>query len=147
MPFVRELLEKARGRLVHVDESTPLLDVIKLLHAGTDIVAVRGNSGALAGILTKTDIVELFALAESLDGSVAAAAVMKRGVMQCRVEGDLHALWVRMNAKGFKNVPVIDERNRPIGMVNARDALQTLLEHTELEEGLLRDYVMGVGYH
>lgn len=146
MPFVNELIDKARGRLVHVDESTSLLDVIKLLHAGTDIVALRGSSGALAGILTKTDVVELFALSESLDGSLAAAAVMKRDVMQCRGEDDLQTLWIQMSAKGFKNVPVVDESNRPIGMLNARDALQTLLEHTELEEGLLRDYVMGVGY-
>jgi predicted RNase H-like HicB family nuclease len=32
-------------------------------------------------------------------------------------------------------------------MLNARDALQLLLEEAQDEELLLRDYVMRVGYH
>jgi hypothetical protein len=37
--------------------------------------------------------------------------------------------------------------SHPIGMLNARDALQLLLEEAQDEELLLRDYVMCVGYH
>jgi len=32
-------------------------------------------------------------------------------------------------------------------VLNARDALQALLEEVENEESLLRDYVMGIGFH
>lgn len=41
---------------------------------------------------------------------------------------------------------VIDEQSRPTGVVNARDALRTLLAQEKYEEALLRDYVMGIGY-
>jgi hypothetical protein len=35
---------------------------------------------------------------------------------------------------------------RPIGVVNARDVLETFMKEAEYEEGLMRDYVMSVGY-
>jgi hypothetical protein len=36
--------------------------------------------------------------------------------------------------------------SRPMGVVHARDILQVLLEESEDEESMLRDYVMGIGY-
>lgn len=52
-----------------------------------------------------------------------------------------------MHTHGCAHVPVIDEALRPIGMLDARDALRALLTDERYEEALLRDYVMGVGYH
>jgi arabinose-5-phosphate isomerase len=51
-----------------------------------------------------------------------------------------------MNTRGLKNVPVVDQSARPLGLLNARDILQALLSETQSDENLLRDYVMGVGY-
>lgn len=56
-------------------------------------------------------------------------------------------VWSKMKARGFKNVPVIDQESRPVGVLNARDALQALMQEVDYEESLLRDYVMTVGYH
>ena len=52
-----------------------------------------------------------------------------------------------MKERGLKNVPITDQDSRPVGLLNARDALQGLLQEVENEESLLRDYVMGFGYH
>ena len=52
-----------------------------------------------------------------------------------------------MKARGLKNLPVLDQHSRPIGVLNARDALEVLREEVEYEEVLLRDYVMCVGWH
>jgi CBS domain-containing protein len=43
------------------------------------------------------------------------------------------------------HIPVVDENSKPLGVVNARDALRALLAEEKYEESLLRDYVMGVG--
>ena len=51
-----------------------------------------------------------------------------------------------MKERRLKNVPVTDEASVPIGLLNARDALEVLLAEVEQEESLLRDYVMCVGY-
>ena len=72
---------------------------------------------------------------------------MTRDVIVCRPGDWLHEVWSRMKERGFKNVPVTDRDSRPVGVLNARDALQVLLEEVENEETLLRDYVMGIGFH
>ena len=51
-----------------------------------------------------------------------------------------------MKERRLKNIPVTDEASVPIGLLNARDALEVLLTEVEQEETLLRDYVMCVGY-
>jgi len=52
-----------------------------------------------------------------------------------------------MKERGLKNVPTTDHDSRPVGVLNARDVLRVLLTEVENEETLLRDYVMGLGYH
>lgn len=72
---------------------------------------------------------------------------MTRDVVACKPGQLLSDVWTVMKNRKLKNVPIVDAESRPIGMLNARDALQLLLEEVEDEELLLRDYVMCVGYH
>jgi CBS domain-containing protein len=51
-----------------------------------------------------------------------------------------------MKERKLLHVPIVSEDFRPLGVINARDALLVLLEGAEHEEALLRDYVMGIGY-
>jgi len=51
-----------------------------------------------------------------------------------------------MAKRGFVHIPVVDEHSKPLGVVNARDALRALLTAEKYEASLLRDYVMGIGY-
>lgn len=46
----------------------------------------------------------------------------------------------------FKNKPVVNEDSSPVGVLNARDAVQALLEDVQYEEQLLLDYIHSVGY-
>ena len=52
-----------------------------------------------------------------------------------------------MKSRNLKNIPIADADGQPVGVLNARDALGVLLQEVKIEESLLRDYVMGVGYH
>jgi predicted transcriptional regulator len=51
-----------------------------------------------------------------------------------------------MKERKLKNIPVVDQDSRPIGVLHARDILQALLAETQDEKSMLRDYVMGIGY-
>ena len=75
-----------------------------------------------------------------------ASLVMTRDVVVCRAGDGLEDVWSNMKTHGLKNVPITDQDNRPIGVINARVALQMLLQDVRYEEVLLRDYVMGIGY-
>jgi hypothetical protein len=42
--------------------------------------------------------------------------------------------------------PIVDSDGRAQGILHARDVALTLIDAGTYEEGLLRDYIMGVGY-
>ena len=71
---------------------------------------------------------------------------MTRTVVSCRPDDLLHDVLTTMKERRVKNVPVLDQDSRPIGLLNARDVLEALLEEVEHEETLLRDYVMSIGH-
>ena len=144
--FVEGLLPKARERLVTIANDAPLIEAAKLLQTGTDLVIVCDSAGLLAGVITKTDIVAQISQCQGASCIMAAALVMTRDVVLCESKDLLRDVWTRIKERGLKNVPVVDQDSRPLGLLHARDILQVLLSESEDEEAILRDYVMGVGY-
>jgi len=145
--FVEQLLFKARERLITIADDAPLIQAAALLRSGSDLVIVCNYAGFLAGVITKTDIVSKISHCQGASCITAVGLVMKSEVVLCRQTDSLHDVWARMKEHGLKNVPVVDRESRPLGLLNARDILQGLLNESEDEETLLRDYVMGLGYH
>lgn len=146
MAFVEQLHDKVRARLVVISVSHRLADAIRLLHAGTDMIIVCDDSGALCGVLTKTDVIQFLARHEHLHGETRVEAAMQANALTCTDQDELHAVWSLMRERDFKNLPVVDPQHRPTGILNARDALDVMLHEVEDQELLLRDYVMGIGY-
>ena len=144
--FVHRLLADARERLVTVDVRASFLEAATPLQSGTDLVVVCGPEGALAGVITKTDVLRQIASRQESCFASTASAVMTRRVVLCRPEDALQHVWERIKAGNFKNLPITNEDGRPIGVLSAREVLHKLLDEAEDEEALLRDYVMGVGY-
>jgi len=145
--LVKRVLPAASRRLVTIRDDVPLLEAARLLSVPqTDLVVVSAADGLLAGVVTKTDIVRRIGRCEGHSCAMALAVVMTRAVVTCRPDDWLQDIWASMKERGLKNVPIVDEAARPKGVLNARDALQVLFEEVEDEDGLLRDYVMGVGY-
>src|SRR5690554_3717520 len=122
------------------------MEAARLLRAGIDIVAVCKLEGALAGVITKTDVVGRISECHGATCVAAASLAMTEEVVTCRPGDWLHDVWSTMKTRELKNIPVLDEAARPIGILNARDALQALLVEVENEESLLRDYVTCTGY-
>jgi CBS domain-containing protein len=112
-----------------------------------DIVIVRDCDRRLAGVITKTEIVRQISHCQGAACAAAASAVMTQAVVYCRPSNLLRDVWLIMKERRPKNIPILDRDSRPIGVLNARDALEALLEEVEYEEGLLQEYVMCVGYH
>ena len=144
--LVERLLPVARKRLVSMADDAPLLNAARLLRAGIDLVAACNSEGMLTGVVTKTDIVRQVSDCEGGGCLTAASFVMTRNVVSCYLASNVQDVWAMMKERGLKNVPIIDNEGRPIGVLNARDILQLLLHDVQDEELLLRDYVMGVGY-
>jgi CBS domain-containing protein len=146
--FVERMLPEARKRLVTIGDHISLIEAAKLLLDGhTDLLVVRGSDELLAGVITKTDVVRQISLCQGSACTMAASTVMTRTVVHCQSNDVLQNVWSIMKDRSLKNLPILDRDSRPIGVLNARDALEALREEVEYEEVLLRDYVMCVGWH
>jgi CBS domain-containing protein len=138
--FVERMLPAARERLVTISDDAPLIDAATLLcDPHTDLVVVCSSDQMLAGVITKTDIVRQISHCQGFGCTASSSTVMTRTVILCHPGDPLHGVWSVMKERGLKNIPVVGLDSRPIGVLNARDALEALLEEAEYEEVLLRD--------
>jgi CBS domain-containing protein len=144
--IIEALLPLGRERLATIGDGAPLIEAAALLRTGVDLVIVCHPDHSLAGIVTKTDVVDQISHCEGASCTCAVSTVMTREVLLCRPGDMLSTLWSQMKERGIKNVPLVDGDLKPVGIVTARDVLQVLLKDAESEESLLRDYVMGFGY-
>jgi CBS domain-containing protein len=143
---VERLLPAARKKLVTISDGATLTKVTSFLYKGTDLVIVCGSAGLVAGVITKTDVVGQMSRCQGASCTRAASLAMTRDVVVCRPGELLQDVWKRMKGRKLKNIPVVDQDSRPIGVLHARDILQVLLNEAQDEESMLRDYVMGIGY-
>jgi CBS domain-containing protein len=146
--LVSQLLSEARKRLITIGAEALLVDAARSLSgAHSGLVIVCNSDGKVIGVITKADVVRRVTHCDGAGCRVAAAAAMTRELISCRPDEPLSDVWNRMKQHSLRHIPVIDDRSRPVGVVDARDALQALLTSAANEVELLRDYVMSVGYH
>lgn len=145
--FVEQILPVAHERLVEIRADVLLKDAARLLHeTQKSLVVACGSDGSMVGVVTKSDVVRQIGSCLGSACTTAVAAVMTQDVTYCHPEDALEDVWTTMNERGFLHIPVVDRERRPLGVLNARDALDALLGEVKNQESLLRDYVMGVGY-
>ncbi|HEU4653379.1 MAG TPA: CBS domain-containing protein [Steroidobacteraceae bacterium] len=145
--YVNRVLGVARTRLAAVPETALLKEAAQLLNeTHINLVVVCNSAGAMVGVVSKTDVVRRISQCVGASCTTAVASVMTRDVVYCRTTEYLQTVWSRMKERNVLHVPVVDEYDAPVGVLNARDALQALMTEVENEEALLRDYVLGIGY-
>jgi CBS domain-containing protein len=146
--LVERMLPVSRKRLFTLPDSALLVEAAAALRdRDNDIVVVCTVDGLLAGVITKSDVVRQISHCEGASCRASASAVMSRSVTVCRPGDALEGVWSTMKERRLKNIPIVDRDTRPVGVLNARETLQALLDEVEHEEALLRDYVMCIGYH
>ena len=119
--LVGKLMPAARARLVMIADDAPLIKAAKLLRAGTDLVVVCGPEGLLAGVITKTDVVDQISHCLGASCTTKASLVMTRDVVACQPDDWLNDVWAKMKEHELKNVPVTDRDCRPGELLGALD--------------------------
>lgn len=143
---IRTLLPTVRRRLHAIDITATLLQAARLLEGERDMLVVCHADGRMAGVLTKTDVVRRTGRCCGANCTAPVIEAMTHEVAAVTADDRLQDVWGVMKARGFKNIPVLDPDGRPLGVLNARDALQGLLQEVREEENLLYEYAMSIGY-
>ncbi len=144
---VEKILPAARERLAVIRHDAPTKAAAKLLNNHhINLVVICDDLGHMVGVITKTDLVRQMGDCGGHGCKISAVKIMSRKVTYCQPSDSLHYVWLKMKKEGFFHIPVVDKDLVPLGIINARDALLTLLESSEHEGEFLRDYVIGNGY-
>lgn len=145
--LVEMILALAHKRLVAIGEDAPVIHAAGLLgNAHTNLIVVCDSAGKMIGVMSKTDIVKHISHCHGHACTISVSSVMTRDVISCHTNDWLHDIWMLMKARTVQCVPVIDAGSTPLGILYARDVLQSLLTEAHDEKELLRDYVMSIGY-
>jgi CBS domain-containing protein len=112
-------------RLLSVDPNTKLADVAREMRMNdSDSVAVM-DDGVLVGIITERDVVR--AIADGVNPKEAAAAViMTVDPATVTADEDVSVVAVKMMRLGIRHLPVVNDKDQPVGLVSARSLVGLL---------------------
>jgi CBS domain-containing protein len=144
---VSDIEDVTRRRLMIARADALLPELARLLSdTPVSLVVVCTPEGTMAGIVTKTDVLRKIAGSPGAVGWLRAGDAMTRAVVHCHPGDRLEDVLRVMREQARVHMPIVDAEKRPVGVIEARDALRALVGRTSDEVSLLRDYVMGVGY-
>ena len=127
LSFVKYFMAKSVGTLnpkapitVNADDKIDtVLTLLKQLNIGCALVT--NNSGKLIGIFTERDALKKDHVWQNRDITV--AEVMTRSPQAEQPTTSIAHIMTLMSDGGFRHIPIIDDDNRPIGLVSVRDIL------------------------
>lgn len=147
MILVQHILEDARKRLAVLSREASVCEAAAILvDRNMPLIVVCDEQGVAVGVVSRTDIIKALAGARAAAADLNTGAIMADLILSCHVGQAAQPVWETMNARSLRAVPILDDVGRPLGVIHARDLARALLDEVTEEEGLLRDYVLGIGY-
>jgi len=108
------------------------------------LVACDEKNGKAVGVVSKSDLIGHLRIAGVAQAPV--RTLMSQTIVSCDPNDDLYAVWEGMASRSLQNVPVLSLDSKPLGVLDARDALKALLAQEEYQERMLANYIAGIGY-
>ena len=142
---LKDLSEATRARFKAVDETQSVRDAADAFSDGKlGLVIVCDGAGLAVGVVSKSDLVQHLARAGRVDRPI--SDVMTRAIIAGSPGDDLRGTWELMVRRRLQNLPLLGPNRRPVGTLDIRDALQTIIELEQAQESQLINYIAGVGY-
>ncbi len=144
--FIRQLLNGEQDVPVGLPVDATLPEAAALLaKMGLVVVWNDRQHQEPVGIVTDRTIVESIARHGTSACGLAVGAIMNRDLVMCRPEHELTEVIQLMLDRRRRHLPVT-EGGRLVGILNIHDALRSALDEHQLEEAMLREYFLGLGY-
>ena len=136
------LKNKGKPKVITIGPDETMEAAARLLHEKhIGALIVRGDDGAVAGVLSERDIARGIAVSGAASLTMAVRDFMTSKVVSCKTTDSIAAVMKMMSAGRFRHVPVIEDDELK-GMVSIGDVVKHRLEESEQEANDLRDYVL-----
>jgi CBS domain-containing protein len=139
-----KLYPMTSARLIVIGVGATLQAAARALsNSGIGLAVVSDSDGRAAGVLSKSDLIRH--LTDQQDKATI-TTLMSRKIVACSPEDELQTAWQIMLDNRLQNMPVLGSDAKPLGVLDARDALKVLFEQEQLQEHTLANYIAGIGY-
>ena len=138
-------IKLSERELITVNENDQLLEAIKKLAKNSiGAIPVINSNKKLTGIISERDIVKELAKNEDMNYSILFVhQLMTKKVICCESDVLSDKLMELMTKNKVRHIPIVDNRNHPIGIVSIGDVVNRLIEKIEYENKMLKDFVSG----
>jgi len=116
-PYRYRARELMAAPLVTIAPDRPVADAARLMADRRVSSVLVLDGAALAGIFTERDVLRLVAAGGDVGAAVTSA--MSRPVHAIEAEAPLYRAMARMARLGVRHLPVVDDEDRPIGILTA----------------------------
>ncbi|MCA9413775.1 MAG: CBS domain-containing protein [Candidatus Omnitrophica bacterium] len=117
---------------IRIEETTPISTLIDLLADQNRGCVLVEKEGRLHGLVSERDI-----LAKVLERKMSAdepvSAIMSTEIETLRPDESLDRAIQVMTSGGYRHVPLVDESNRILGLISARNVIDYISEHFPAE--------------
>ena len=110
-----------------VPSTSSIRDVFEQLKTHTSGVAAICDDDTLVGIFTERDALRLLATGTNVDQPI--SEVMTREPTTLRKSDSVGKAISLMSSGGYRQLPIVDEENRPVSVLKAAGILHYLVEH------------------
>jgi CBS domain-containing protein len=111
-----------------IDADRPVGEAIDQLRRGGVGCLLVVRNGKLVGIFTERDLLARV-LAAGKPLTAAVGAVMTHDPVTVQPKDPIRVAIKRMQAGGYRHLPVVDEESRPVGVLSAKRVVHYLVEH------------------
>ena len=113
------------------------------------IVLVCKDDRKIAGVATDSDILRAVARCTGREAAccLRVSDLMTRDVVTCHRDDRLDDAVTMMLSRQLRRIPVVERDGAIAGLITMREALLHLYEEAKLDEALLKEYFLGIGYH
>ncbi len=114
---------------VTVDLNKSVRDALSVMQSKKFGCLLVTHGGALAGILTERDIVgKALGRERDLD-AIPVKEVMTPDPVALQPDDSVAFVLNAMHVGGYRHVPIVDEKNRPLAVVSVKDVIGFIVEH------------------
>lgn len=97
----------------------------RMYEARVGSILIVDSQGRLQGILTTTDILRLLATGQAARNPLL-SEVMTINTITAHPEETLAQIQKRMQETGVRHIPIVDDDNKPLGMITQTDVLKII---------------------
>ncbi len=128
--FLSLKLSKLHSKnVLSVEKSTPLEDVISILHQNNIGALLVMKGPKLEGVITERDIINHLADPTNSMEKLSATDVMTPDPLTLSTKDTFESAMRLMNEKRFRHVPIINDQGVVVSVFSIKEALDFLLMH------------------